>query len=131
MLQKFLKFLLLPLIVLIVASIQLYKTETSMQSRWKGGGFGMYTDINQGESVIAVNNQILSGDMIRHADFKKKFHLQKDLLYMPSKKHARALYEHLEVDSDTVVIQVLFRKIDLKNKTHSFYVAFEQIFTAD
>lgn len=66
--NKFFAFFSLPLLVLIVACIQIYNTETTNLSRWKGGGFGMYTNINEVYNIIVINDSVFSDKYFATSD---------------------------------------------------------------
>lgn len=128
MLSKFVKYYLLTTIVVVVALIQLYRSQTTHQSPWKGGGFGMYTSINEANGLIVVNHQIHTNEMLTNADVTKRFHLKKNLLYAPSDKHAEDFFEHLKNKRDTVLIQVFQPVINTKNNTLTYTVVYERTF---
>lgn len=131
MASRFIKYYLLPLLVVLIASIQLYRTETSLQSRWKGGGFGMYTSINESTGFVLVNKEKYNASMLTNIDVIKKFHLEKDLLYFPSEKHAQRFYMHLKAKKDTTLIEVYQPVMNAQTRTLVYQVVYEHTFTKD
>lgn len=129
MLTKFIKYYLLASIIILVASMQLYKSQTTHQSQWKGGGFGMYTTINEVNGLIIVNQNRYTREMLTNADVTKKFHLENNLLYAPSSKHAQEFYKYLKTKKDTVLIQVFQPTLNTKNNTLSYDLVYEKSFT--
>ena len=127
--SRFVKYYLLPLMVVLVASIQLYRTETGLQSRWKGGGFGMYTSINESNGFVLVNKKKYDESMLANIDAIKKFHLEKNLLYYPSEKHAQEFYGHLKAKKDTTLIEVYQPVMDARTRTLVYKAVYEHTFT--
>lgn len=60
-----------PIIVFILASVQFVQTRKGL-TRWKGGGFGMYTELNFPHREVWIVLPDTSMNLDKVPDFKKK-----------------------------------------------------------
>jgi len=110
----------LPVLIILIATVQLYNTETSKLSRWKGGGFGMYTTINDIFHVIVVNDEVLSN--VDDSKAKWKF------IYNPNTKNAKDFRKHLNETMEVEKLQI-FKPIFNTETNQLFYkVRYEKDF---
>ncbi|MFO7703053.1 MAG: hypothetical protein R6V37_08730 [Psychroflexus maritimus] len=116
--NKFFAFFSLPLLVLIVACIQIYNTETTNLSRWKGGGFGMYTNINEVYNIIVINDSVFSDKYFATSDENLSNKLKKRLLYNTNNKNLEAFLNALK--NKETISQVKIFKPTLNPQTNSF-----------
>jgi hypothetical protein len=110
----------IPVIALIVIGLQVFMVETNQLSKWKGGGFGMYTEVHYVRNEIWVNDVNISLDSIVENNTEVSLAVNQ-LKLTPSKK---ALYEAAEIiqphfKTDTLKIQVWKPNIDISKSTYS------------
>jgi len=77
-----------PLVLLIVASIQVYLTSTTSLTAWKGGGFGMFSTIYQREPKHWIHTS--TGTFFTYEVVDLELHYAKARA-MPTKKHLVSL----------------------------------------
>lgn len=116
---RFLAFYSLPVLIISVALVQIYNVETSNLSRWKGGGFGMYTTINASFHIIVVNDEISSD---------KDNNLSKiNFIYNPNEKSARKYIEYLEKTTKVKKLQIYKPILDPATNQFTHKVRYEKI----
>lgn len=123
---KFIPFFGLPFLVIIVGIIQLYKTETTQLSRWKGGGFGMYTSIHRSYYVITINEDIFSLNQFRNTDVSLKKRTKLEFLQNPNDLTALAFYDLLKSPTDTTIIKLYQPKVDVEENTLTYQLFYEK-----
>lgn len=108
-----------PVIALIVITFQVVMVKTNQLSRWKGGGFGMYSEIHHGHNEIWLKHKTISIDSLAqknkrlNASIKRlKAHQTKNNLKTTAK-----LIQKL-TQYDTIVLQVWKPKIDVNKATY-------------
>lgn len=84
---------LVPIIAFAIAAIQFNNTRSGL-SRWKGGGFGMYSEIKYTKSEVWVQTQdtfLLAADIL-----PRYYHEQiRDVMRFPNQKNLAKLYQIL------------------------------------
>lgn len=126
--HKFLAFYSLPLLVVLVACFQLFKTETSNLSRWKGAGFGMYTNINEVHNIILVNDTVFTYELFKPMDNIQKHRVKSNLLYNPNNKTAKKFIRSLKNEHEVKSLQIYRPVVDVSNNQLSYTLAYEQLF---
>ncbi|HTN45071.1 MAG TPA: hypothetical protein VL098_01900 [Flavipsychrobacter sp.] len=106
-----LKFYAIPLIALIIASWQVSHIQYGL-SRWKGGGFGMYTEVHADSRQLVVNDSLIVYDSLR--DNKKIRLIFKNYLFYPRKKYCSSLMEQLKIEDDTAKLEIWLPEYDAK-----------------
>lgn len=127
---KFIAFFSLPILVVLVASLQLYRTETTNLSRWKGGGFGMYTDINEAQNVVVVNNEVFKINALSGGDFISH-ETKLNFLLNANNKTATDFYQSIKSPTDTTNIQIYQPVVDVKKNTMTYKLVYEKLFIKD
>ena len=116
----------LPILVILIASIQMYRVETSNYSRWKRGGFGMYTSINEVNTVIVINDKILSEDDF---DPKSDYKASKlNFIYTQNQKNLEAFLAILNIRNEVKKIQLYSPVFNSETHQLSYKVSYEQNF---
>lgn len=126
--KKWIAFYALPAMVFIVALFQIYLTQTTTLSRWKGGGFGMYTDINSGQNIIVVNQAIFNTNMMQNVDEDTKRKAKINLLYKPDDKSVKVFYDLLNNVTDTTTVQIYQPQLNAKTNTQNYNLIYEKVF---
>jgi len=111
-----------PLLLVIVASYQLYKSQTTFQSQWKGGGFGMYTDIHPLFNKITINDSIIVTDTIFRKGAYQLYNLHKNqfLLY-PNQTHLEKFISTTKLyNEDSLKINIYAPNVSLGQHTLKF-----------
>lgn len=124
--SKSLAYFSLPVLVILVASLQLYKVETSKLSRWKAGGFGMYTTINEINNKILINDKVLSDDDFGSDDNYKAAKL--NFIYNLNSKSLDSFLAILENKYEVKKLQVYHPVFDSKTHQLSYKVRYEKNF---
>lgn len=110
----------LPILIILIATVQIYNTETTKLSRWKGGGFGMYTTINEAYHVIVVNDEVLSN--VDNSRAKLNF------IYNPNKKSAKDYRKHLSKTIEVEKLQIFEPIFNTETNQLVYRVRYEQVF---
>jgi hypothetical protein len=116
--KKFIMFGFVPALVSIIACLQLYNSQTSTLSRWKGAGFGMYTSIHPYLRKIIVDDTVFNNNKDRDniSSFSKE---KKQLLVYPNDK---TLKQFLEKEDITPKKHLRIYKVSfsLEDKTYVY-----------
>ncbi len=125
--HRFLAYFSLPVLVVGIASFQLYKTETTDLSRWKGGGFGMYTNINEAFNVIVINDSIYSNSNFNKKTLNQKNNYINKLLYNPTDKNTELFLSLLNNKKEVKKLQIFEPVFDPNNYTLTYKLRYEKI----
>ena len=124
--SKLLAYASLPTLVVLVASLQLYKVETTELSRWKAGGFGMYTSINEINNKILINDKVLSDDDFASDENYKAAKL--NFIYTLNSRNLDLFLASLEHKYEVKKLQVYHPVFDSKTHQLSYKVRYEKNF---
>ncbi|MCH8534310.1 MAG: hypothetical protein LAT51_04500 [Flavobacteriaceae bacterium] len=126
-LNQFFAFYSLPVLVVFVASWQLYKTETTALSRWKGGGFGMYTNINEGSNIIVINDSIFKDEDFINIENRHKHKAKNNFLFNPSNSTVNSFLNTIKQKEKVKKIQIYQPVLNPKNNTLTYQLYYEKI----
>ena len=106
-----------PIIVFIVAIFQFIQTRNGL-TRWKGGGFGMYTELNYPHREVWIVLPDTTMNVRFIPEVKKKYgELINRVKRYPNKKSVGKLSEQLsQVYPDSFQIQVWTPYVDAQNQ---------------
>ncbi|MEZ4793097.1 MAG: hypothetical protein R2783_06445 [Gelidibacter sp.] len=109
-----------PIVALVVISVHFILVNTSNLSKWKGGGFGMYSEVHYYFNDVWICNLTKPLDSLIAED-KHIGNVMMDVKRMPNQanleKMARLMSKY--VKSDTVRIEVWKPYIDSKNANYT------------
>lgn len=119
---------LVPIIMFLVAAFQYYQTTQGL-SRWKGGGFGMYSEIGYHYTEIWIDSRdtfLLIEDFL--PNWRKEASLIQQVKKFPKEPYLKQLYATLEKHDKTkdYTIEIWLPKVDLdqltftKTKIHAY-----------
>lgn len=110
----------IPIIAVMVIIVHFVLVKTSNLNRWKGGGFGMYSEVHYyyNEVYISDLSQPLNS-LIAEDKFIK--HVVMDVKRMPNKSNLENMAKIISkyVASDTISIQVWKPLVNSKNASYS------------
>jgi hypothetical protein len=110
----------IPIIAVMVIIVHFVLVKTSNLNRWKGGGFGMYSEVHYyyNEVYISDLSQPLNS-LIAEDKFIK--HVIMDVKRMPNKSNLENMAKIISkyVASDTISIQVWKPLVNSKNASYS------------
>ncbi len=111
--------LIVPIIALIVIAIQVYIVKTQHVSKWKGGGFGMYTETHFVFYEVWINNKNIETDTLYENKTLRR--AIKELKLTPNTKNlnkvANLFYEKSK--KDTIKIEVWKPKTTIENSKYT------------
>ncbi|MGY0408467.1 MAG: hypothetical protein ACWIPJ_08965 [Polaribacter sp.] len=112
--------LIVPIISLIVIAFQMVIVRTDGLSRWKGGGFGMYSEIHFSQHEVWVNNTDFSLDSLTKNNSEVRLAVNK-LKLIPSQKNLRQAAKLIQKLSriDTIIIQVWKPYINIEKSLYT------------
>lgn len=123
-------YLVLPVLISVIASFQLIKAETTSLTRWKGGGFGMYTDIHRSYYAIVVNGEVYnSSHQCEYREVTDR--VIKNFIFNPSAPTATQFYRYLETEEDSIQLQLYEPVMDAKRNMLTYKLAYEHTFSKD
>lgn len=104
----------IPAFMVIVIIVQLFLVYTKQLSRWKGGGYGMYTEIHYSHNQIYIQGGISVDSLEKDMDIKEAF---KFLRLMPNKNHLEKVAKLVlkKTQRDSIHMQIWKPKIDLRS----------------
>jgi len=109
-----------PIIALVVIAIQVIMVETNNLSKWRGGGFGMYSEVHYQQREVWINNTNIQLDSIFENDKEVELAVKRARL-LPSKKElqktAKLVKNHF--NTDTITIQVWKPYMDISTSKYS------------
>jgi len=109
-----------PIIALIVIAIQVVMVETNNLSKWRGGGFGMYSEAHYQQREVWINNTNIELDSIFKKDEQVELAVKRAKL-LPGNSELRKtakLVKHL-FNADTLTIQVWKPYTDISTSKYS------------
>ena len=115
---RFLKFAFIPLLITGIAGAQLYKAQNGF-TRWKGGGFGMYSEMHYNLNQIWLNDQLIEKEQLPEE-------LSKSFKRKPSDTHAKLILKELASDiPDAETLQLWRPTFDFESMTYSRKLVYE------
>lgn len=124
--SKIIAFFSLPILVASVAIVQVYKVETSDLSRWKGGGFGMYTSINEQYNIIVINDEIISESEVSFKSGYKK--ARYNFIFYPNEQSVSDFLKNIDTKDEVKKLQIYKPVFDSKTNQLSYKVRYEKVF---
>ncbi|MEZ4803654.1 MAG: hypothetical protein R2797_12855 [Gelidibacter sp.] len=109
-----------PIVALMIIGVHFILVRTSNLNKWKGGGFGMYSEVHYYFNEVYINNLTEPLDSLI-ADDKNIGNLMMDVKRMPNKMNLKKMATVMSnyVTNDTVTIEVWKPLIDSKNSKYS------------
>ena len=109
-----------PMLAIIVIISQFFLVKTTNLSPWKGGGFGMYSEVHYFYHDVYISDLNISLDSLAKIDSKFANHLI-SLKRMPNSTNFKKMAEYVSKYShnDTINIQVWRPKIEARTNTYS------------
>lgn len=109
-----------PILALLVIAVHFILVKTSHLNKWKGGGFGMYSEVHYYYNDLVIDNLNKPLDSLIIED-KKIAHFVMDVKRLPNAGNLKKMAELVSkyVSSDTVTIQIWKPSIDSKHSTYS------------
>jgi hypothetical protein len=83
-------------------------------TRWKGGGFGMYSEMHPNYRNVVINDSLYKIDSLKINS--KKHVAVKKYAFFPKKKYLQSLAQTLDLKSDTIRIEVWQLDFDAKKR---------------
>jgi hypothetical protein len=130
-LKKYIQYWSIPSLLFIVACFQLYQAEFEHKTRWKGGGFGMYSTIYPFIDEIWVNDKFITYEGLPKKDSLKIKLLTYKVKVHPTKHHIKNLLDALELDEDSVKVQIFKPEFDLEKSIYTKTLRYETTFRQD
>ena len=108
----------IPCLMVMVIAIQSYCVNVYELSRWKGGGYGMYSEIHYVFNQIYIDGE--SVDSLVEGDDSMKNTLGY-LKLMPNKENLRTAAEHVldKTNRDSIHIQIWKPTVNSENSIYS------------
>ena len=110
----------IPIIALLVVAIHFILANTTQLSPWKGGGFGMYSEVHYYYNDLIVSNLNKPFDSIVKQD-KQVAQLVMDVKRSPNNTTLKHMAELVSkyATKDTITVQLWKPKVDAKASTYS------------
>ncbi|MFN2260917.1 MAG: hypothetical protein ABR595_02475 [Psychroflexus sp.] len=123
--KKFIQYWSVPTLLFLVACFQIYQVEFEEKSRWKGGGFGMYTTIHSFNDEIWIDDEFVSTENLPKKDSLHLHILKSKYKFHPTKTHLKNLIDWLDIEKDSVKIQIFKPEFDLENSVYTKRLRYE------
>lgn len=114
-----------PILMFLVAAFQLFQVNNEGLTRWKGGGYGMYSEIHYSSYEVWTTykgeiKEIKNIEKIDGITPEESKRLILKVKLFPNNRNLRALAKILKKDEDyPITIQVWKPKINLNNLSYS------------
>ncbi len=115
----------MPSLLLAVACFQIYQVKFENKSQWKGGGFGMYSTIYPFVDEIWINDEFISTKGLPKKDSLKLKLLTYKIKVHPTQKHIQNLLEELNLNKDSVKVQIFKPEFDLDKSVFTKTLRYE------
>ncbi|WP_127844499.1 hypothetical protein [Psychroflexus aestuariivivens] len=129
--KKFIQYWSVPTLLFLVACFQIYQVEFEEKSRWKGGGFGMYTTIHPFNDEIWIDDEFVSTKNLSKRDSLELQILTLKVKVHPSKHQIKNLVNWLDIEKDSVKIQIFKPQFDLENSVYTKTLRYETTYKQD
>ena len=111
--KKYLIYYSVPILMVAIALFQIIQIPKGL-TRWKGGGFGMYSEMHPNYRNVVINDSLYKIDSLKinskkHVAFKK-------YAFFPKEKYLQSLAQTLDLKSDTIRIEVWQLDFDAKKR---------------
>lgn len=110
----------IPTVALLIVVVQLFLVSENNLTRWKGGGFGMYSEMHYYYNEVIISNLVIPLDSLKKSDtnIANKIHRLKR---MPSTALLKDVAQLLTKYSskDTITVQVWRPLLDSKKARYS------------
>lgn len=110
----------IPTVALFIVVVQLFLVSENNLTRWKGGGFGMYSEMHYYYNEVIISNLVIPLDSLKKSDtnIANKIHRLKR---MPSTALLKDVAQLLTKYSskDTITVQVWRPLLDSKKARYS------------
>lgn len=110
----------IPLIALLIVASQFILVKTSYLNKWKGGGFGMYSEVHYYYNDLVINKLIKPIDSLIAED-RSLAAFVKNVKRRPNSANLQLIGELVSkyAISDTITVQVWKPLIDSNNSSYS------------
>ncbi len=114
-----------PILMFLVAAFQLFQVNNDGLTRWKGGGYGMYSEIHYSYYEVWITYQgeikeIKHDEKIEGISSRRSRRLILKVKSFPNNRNLRALAKILKKDEGyPITIQVWKPKINIDNLSYS------------
>lgn len=108
-------YLIVPTIVIGVIFNHFYQRNKGL-SPWKGGGFGMYSDVYPGRERVFFNDINVSDSVHKNRNLRVVYH---KFIFYPNQQTFDKLYQHFPSSSDSV--HVVMKRILVHNESLKLY----------
>lgn len=121
--MKQVKYYGIPVLMILVASFQLMNVNDGL-TRWKGGGFGMYSEQYHSSRQLVIEHTFINPDSLKRGGNLRKAYFS--YLHYPRSKFANILAKELDFKKDTLQFEIWQTNFDSNNltisktKIHSF-----------
>tara|TARA_Y100000815_G_C13149186_1_gene427369 strand:- start:262 stop:669 length:408 start_codon:yes stop_codon:yes gene_type:complete len=107
----------IPLLAILVIAIQLFLVNTKNLNRWKGGGYGMYSEMHYYFNKVYVPG--LSVDSLAKADSDLKIAFS-NLMLMPNNQNLNLVAKYVlqKTNKDSVLVQIWKPVVDSKSNSY-------------
>lgn len=110
--MKFIKYYFISFLVILVFCYQLFLVNNGL-NRWKGGGFGMYSDYHIYHYDLKINGISYKKDSIYS---KRKYNsVIKNYLYFPNSENTKKLIQKLDLNKDRLNLKIYQPKLNTEN----------------
>lgn len=117
--MKHIRFYIIPALAVLLVGIQFFRVRQHKQSRWKGGGFGMYSEIHYTYNEVRVNDLSMPLDSLKETHEPLQIALEKLKLDPSEQKMKEMAYVLRELTQDKqFTIQVWRPVVDAKASTY-------------
>ncbi|TXE10749.1 hypothetical protein ES711_02245 [Gelidibacter salicanalis] len=115
--ERLLKFGIPGLAVILIA-IQFYNAHTQNLSKWKGGGYGMYTELHYIYNQVHIVNVSVDSLQKHNPSIKKAIHKVK---LMPNRTNLQEAGEHILkiTNKDSIHIQLWKPQVRFKQQSYT------------
>lgn len=100
--KKFILYYSVPLLMLVIAIVQISHIPKGL-TRWKGGGFGMYSEMHPDLRQVVVNDSLISA---KGTSNPKLLAAERKYANYPKSTYLKNFVKVLDFSSDTLKIEV-------------------------
>lgn len=116
----------MPFLVICVIGGHFYHRQKGL-SPWKGGGFGMYSDVYPGREKVFFNDFCITDTVRKNRSLRLVYH---KFIFYPNQKTFDALHKYFPTEKDTVLVRM--QSILIEPEHLKFYkkTSYEKTFIA-
>ena len=117
----------------VVAVYQIYLSQNSTLTQWKGGGFGMYATVHPNLKKVTINDSLVNLDIKSNVDEKVFLDSYYKFLLYPNKKTLKSFVKNSKYcDLNSLNVKVYDLDFDIKNNKATYAkVTFEFVYKKD